>query len=127
MNLFHSLFFLNKHHIILYCTCFKKIFKEERIISMRIQKHPILEFKHGEKVTFTFQGENLEGYNDEPIAAALVAAGIKVLSYSRKLKRPRGFFCAIGKCSSCLMTVNGIPNVRTCVTRLEEGMVIKRQ
>jgi len=94
---------------------------------MRIQKHPILEFKHEKKITFSFQGNELEGYNDEPIAAALVAAGIKVLSYSRKLKRPRGFFCAIGKCSSCLMTVNGIPNVRTCVTRLEEGMVVKRQ
>jgi predicted molibdopterin-dependent oxidoreductase YjgC len=94
---------------------------------MRIKEHPILEFKHGEKVTFTFQGRNLTGYNDEPIAAALVAAGIKVLSYSKKFKRPRGFFCAIGKCSSCLMNVNGIPNVRTCITRLEEGMVVKRQ
>jgi predicted molibdopterin-dependent oxidoreductase YjgC len=94
---------------------------------MRIKKHPILEFKHGDKVSFTFQGDKMEGYSDEPIAAALVASGIKVLSYSRKLKRPRGFFCAIGKCSSCLMTVNGIPNVRTCVTKLEEGMVVTRQ
>lgn len=85
---------------------------------MRIKEHPILELKHGEKVTFTFEGGKLEGYNDEPIAAALVAAGIKVLSYSKKFKRPRGFFCAIGKCSSCLMNVNGIPNVRTCITRL---------
>jgi predicted molibdopterin-dependent oxidoreductase YjgC len=94
---------------------------------MRINEHPILEFKHGKKVTFIFQGKKLEGYSDEPIAAALVASGIKVLSHSRKLKRPRGFFCAIGKCSSCLMTVNGIPNVRTCVTRLEDGMVVNRQ
>lgn len=94
---------------------------------MRINEHPILEFKHGKKVTFIFQGKKLEGYSDEPIAAALVASGIKVLSYSRKLKRPRGFFCAIGKCSSCLMTVNGIPNVRTCVARLEDGMVVNRQ
>jgi len=94
---------------------------------MRINEHPILEFKHGNKVNFTFEGRKLEGYSDEPIAAALVASGIKVLSYSRKLKRPRGFFCAIGKCSSCLMTVNGIPNVRTCVTRLEDGMVVNRQ
>ena len=94
---------------------------------MRIQKHPILEFKHEKKITFTFQGNELQGYIDEPIAAALVASGIKVLSYSKKFKRPRGFFCAIGKCSSCLMTVNGIANVRTCVTRLEEGMVVKRQ
>lgn len=94
---------------------------------MRINEHPILEFKHGNKVNFTFEGRKLEGYSDEPIAAALVASGIKVLSHSRKLKRPRGFFCAIGKCSSCLMTVNGIPNVRTCVTRLEDGMVVNRQ
>lgn len=94
---------------------------------MRIKDHPILEFKHGEKVSFIFQGKKLEGYNDEPIAAALVASGIKLLSYSKKLKHPRGFFCAIGKCSSCLMNVNGIPNVRTCVTKLEEGMIVKRQ
>ena len=94
---------------------------------MRINEHPILEFKHGNKVNFTFEGRKLEGYSDEPIAAALVASGIKVLSYSRRLKRPRGFFCAIGKCSSCLMTVNGIPNVRTCVTRLEDGIVVNRQ
>jgi len=94
---------------------------------MRIKNHPILEFKHGKKVNFTFQGRKLEGYDNEPIAAALVASGIKVLSYSRKLKRSRGFFCAIGKCSSCLMTVNDIPNVRTCVTRLEDGMIVKRQ
>ncbi len=94
---------------------------------MRIQEHPILQFKHEKKVTFSFQGRELEGYSDEPIAAALVAAGIKVLSYSKKLKRPRGFFCAIGNCSSCLMKVNGIPNIRTCVTRLEEGMVVERQ
>lgn len=94
---------------------------------MRIQKHPILQFKHGEKVSFIFEGKELEGYCDEPIAAALVAANIKVLSYSKKLKRSRGFFCAIGNCSSCLMKVNGVPNVRTCVTRLEKGMIVERQ
>jgi predicted molibdopterin-dependent oxidoreductase YjgC len=94
---------------------------------MRVQNHPILQFQHGKKVTFTFEGQQIEGYDNEPIAAALVASGLKVLSYSRRLKRPRGFFCAIGNCSSCLMRVNGIANVRTCITRLEEGMVIERQ
>lgn len=94
---------------------------------MRIKEHPVLRFQPGKKVSFTFEGKKLEGYEDEPIAAALVAAGIKVLSYSIKLKRPRGFFCAIGNCSSCLMRVNGLSNVRTCIVRLEEGMVIERQ
>lgn len=94
---------------------------------MRIEKHPILKFENREKVSFTFQGKTMEGYKGEPIAAALVAAGVKILSYSTKLKRSRGFFCAIGKCSSCLMKVNGITNVRTCVTKLQEGMIIERQ
>lgn len=43
------------------------------------------------------------------------------------MKRPRGFFCAIGKCSSCFMVVDGVPNVRTCVTPLAEGMNIETQ
>lgn len=94
---------------------------------MRIKEHPILEFNQKEKVKFTLDGKELEGYKGEPIASALVAAGIKVLSRSIKYKRPRGFFCAIGKCSACLMKVNGIPNVRTCVTKLEEGMKVETQ
>ncbi len=94
---------------------------------MRIKEHPILDFKVGRKVKFYLDGKEMEGYEGEPIASALVAMGIKVLSKSLKYKRPRGFFCAIGKCSSCLMKVNGIPNVRTCVTKLEEGMKVETQ
>lgn len=94
---------------------------------MRIQEHPILEFKKGRKVTFTFEGRTLEGYEGEPIAAALLAAGIKVLRYSPKLHRPRGFFCAIGNCSSCFMVVDGVPNVRVCQEKLREGMRVERQ
>ncbi|MEA2021458.1 MAG: (2Fe-2S)-binding protein [Candidatus Caldatribacteriota bacterium] len=94
---------------------------------MRIKEHPILEFAKKRKVKFTLDGNEMEGNMGEPIAAALVAAGVEVLSRSIKYHRPRGFFCAIGKCSSCLMKVNGIPNVRTCVTELEEGMRIETQ
>ncbi|MBP3215204.1 MAG: (2Fe-2S)-binding protein, partial [Clostridium sp.] len=41
---------------------------------MRITEHPVLEFEHGPKVTFTFEGKEYEGYEGEPIAAALHAA-----------------------------------------------------
>ncbi len=94
---------------------------------MRIQNHPILDFKKGKKVSFTFDGSRFEGYEGEPIAAALHAAGVKVLSHSRQHKRPRGFWCAIGNCSSCNMQVDGVPNVRTCVEPLREGMVVQIQ
>ncbi|NLW16709.1 MAG: (2Fe-2S)-binding protein [Firmicutes bacterium] len=94
---------------------------------MRIRKHPILEFKKGPRVTFTYDGQQLEGYEGEPIAAALHAAGIKTLSHSHGQGRPRGFFCAIGACSSCLMTVDGVPNVRVCVEKLRAGMRVETQ
>jgi predicted molibdopterin-dependent oxidoreductase YjgC len=94
---------------------------------MRIDKHPILEFKKGLKIKFFFEGQPIEGFEGEPIAAALHAAGIKVLRHSVKLERPRGFFCAVGKCSSCLMEVDGVPNVFSCITPIKEGMQVRRQ
>ena len=94
---------------------------------MRIEKHPILEFDRKEKVKFTFNGQEIEGYKGESIQAALHAAGVKVLGKSLELHRPRGFYCAIGNCSSCQMVVNGVPNVKTCVTELEEGMIVETQ
>ncbi|MTI95568.1 MAG: (2Fe-2S)-binding protein [Firmicutes bacterium] len=78
-------------------------------------------------VRFKFEGRELEGREGDTIAAALHANGIKVLSHSRRHHRPRGFFCAIGQCSSCLMEVNGEPNVRVCIVPLEEGMDVKLQ
>lgn len=94
---------------------------------MRIEKHPILDFTKENKINFKFNGDEVEGYEGETIAAALHAAGVKVLGRSLFLHRPRGFYCAIGNCSSCLMTVNGVANVKTCVTDLEEGMVVETQ
>ena len=94
---------------------------------MRIDKHPILAFKRGKKIKFIFNGQEMEGYEGESIAAALHAAGVKVLGESIIKHRPRGFYCAIGNCSSCLMVVDGVPNIKTCVTELVEGMVVETQ
>lgn len=94
---------------------------------MRIEHHPILRFNKGTKVSFLFEGQIVEGYEGEPIAAALHAAGVLDLRESPVLHRPRGFFCAIGNCSSCLMVVDGRPNVRVCVEKLRAGMDVRRQ
>lgn len=93
----------------------------------RISDHPILKFEDKPIISFIFEGKKLEGRQGDTIASALHANGIMVLSHSRQNNRPRGFFCAIGKCSSCLMTVNDRANVRTCTEPLIEGMVVKRQ
>lgn len=94
---------------------------------MRIEEHPILEFKKGKAVSFYCDDKEIWGFEGETIAAALHAAGVKVLKHSIKHHRPRGFYCAIGNCSSCLMEVNGIPNVRVCTEPLEADMRVKTQ
>lgn len=95
---------------------------------MRIEKHPILkEFKKGRLVKFEYNGEILEGYEGEPIAVALKACGVMTHRYTSKHKKARGVFCAIGRCTDCVMIVDGNPNVRTCVTPLKEGMKVETQ
>lgn len=95
---------------------------------MRISQHPILgEPEKGRLVTFFYDGRSMQGYEGEPIAVALKAAGVMVHRHTKKYDRPRGVFCAIGRCTDCVMVVNGKPNVRTCVTPLEEGMTVQTQ
>jgi sarcosine oxidase subunit alpha len=94
---------------------------------LRISEHPILTFRRGREVRFELDGREVTGREGETIAAALHAAGVRVLRRSLRRDRPRGFFCAIGRCSSCLMTVDGVPNVMTCVTPLREGMRVATQ
>ncbi|QCH26547.1 Hydrogen cyanide synthase subunit HcnA [Clostridium tyrobutyricum] len=94
---------------------------------MRIKNHPILgEFKKGPLVSFDFDGKTIKGYKGEPIAAALKAAGVVVFRHTRK-GAARGIFCAIGRCTDCVMVVDGKPNIRTCVTPLVEGMKVQTQ
>ena len=94
----------------------------------RIKNHPILgEPEKGRIVTFTFDGKEIQGYEGEPIAAALKAAGVMVHRYTKKEHRPRGIFCAIGRCTDCVMVVDGKPNIRTCVTPLAAGMKVQTQ
>ena len=94
----------------------------------RVVEHPILGTREeGKLVNFTFDGQTLQGYEGEPIAVAIKAAGVMVHRYTQKEHKPRGIFCAIGRCTDCVMVVDGVPNIRTCITPLKEGMVVKTQ
>ena len=54
-------------------------------MSTRIVEHPVLgKTEKGRKVTFTYNGKELEGYEGEPVAAALKAAGVMVHRYTKK-------------------------------------------
>lgn len=95
---------------------------------MRIEEHPILgQFEKGSKIQFNFDGQPMEGFEGEPIAMALRSNGVLIHRYTTHRNEPRGMFCAIGRCTDCIMVVNGQPNIRTCVEPLQSGMVVETQ
>lgn len=95
---------------------------------LRIYKHPILgDLTKKRKISIYYNGKKIYGYEGEMIASVLYANGIRILRKTEKYKQPRGIFCAIGRCTDCVMTVNGIPNVRTCITPVKDGMKIEFQ
>ncbi len=81
----------------------------------------------GELVTFEFDGSPMEGRAGEPVAVALLAAGVRVFRSMPWTGEPRGGFCFTGRCADCLMIVDGVSGIRTCTTALKEGMIVETQ
>lgn len=92
----------------------------------RIVDHPILgPLKEGKKVTFFFDGQVYEAHDQETIAAALLANGIRKLRVHEQSGTPRGIYCNIGHCFECRVSVNGVDGIRACLTLVCQDMDVK--
>lgn len=74
--------------------------------------------------TVTVDGESAPAYPGETVAAVLLALGRRTFRHTAHAA-PRGLFCGMGVCYDCLVTVDGQPDVRACVTIVQPGMVIE--
>jgi sarcosine oxidase, subunit alpha len=74
-----------------------------------------------------FNGKTIPIQAGDTVASALYRAGQRIFTRSFKYHRPRGLLCCSGHCPNCLMNVDGIPNVRTCITEARAGMAVKHQ
>lgn len=79
-----------------------------------------------EPVKVTFDGREVEALPGETIAAALSAADIVAFRETRR-RAARGPFCGMGVCFDCLVTVDGKPSQRACLTKIEAGMDIRSE
>ena len=61
------------------------------------------------------------------IAAALMSVQQRAWRMTRHGQQPRGVFCGIGVCFDCLVTVNGVANVRACLDLVQPNDVITTQ
>ena len=81
----------------------------------------------GAEVEIVVDGEPIQAFEGESVAAALLACGRRKLRTTTRLHEPRGMYCGIGVCFDCAMTIDGRPNVRTCQTPVRAGMRIELQ
>jgi predicted molibdopterin-dependent oxidoreductase YjgC len=77
------------------------------------------------RVALLVDGERLEAEATVSLAAALLAAGRRRLRTTPRGGEPRGLFCGMGVCFDCLVTVDGRPGVRACLTRVRDGMRVE--
>ncbi len=94
----------------------------------RVTAHPILgDLPPARLVEFTFDGAAVAGREGEPIAAALVVAGYRVMRTMPRFGDARGGYCMIGRCADCMVVVDGIPNVPACLTPVSAGLAVGTQ
>ena len=81
----------------------------------------------GKEIEIFVNGQPVRAFEGETIGAALAAAGMREFRKTEQLQDPRGLYCCMGTCHGCLVTVNGRPSVRACVTPVQAGQQIKLQ
>ncbi|MCD6192157.1 MAG: (2Fe-2S)-binding protein [Candidatus Aminicenantes bacterium] len=81
--------------------------------------------KRKEKINLYVNGKPVTAYAGETVLAALLAAGYKIIKKNPVSQEPRGALCGMGVCFECTVTINGVPNIRACVTEVQEGMRVE--
>ena len=72
-------------------------------------------------VAFTFDGRELRAPAGEPLAAALLAAGVRRLGEGPG--SPRAAFCMMGTCQQCLVRVDG-RLAQACLVPVRAGLAV---
>ncbi len=76
-------------------------------------------------LSLDFEGRVLVARAGQSVAAALLGAGECALRQTMS-GDPRGVYCGMGVCFDCLVTIDGAPHRRACMTAARDGMSVRR-
>ncbi|BCA26507.1 sarcosine oxidase subunit alpha [Metapseudomonas otitidis] len=84
--------------------------------------------ERGQPLTFTFNGQNYQGYAGDTLASALLANGVDVIGRSFKYSRPRGIVAAGAEEPNAILQLGSteqaqVPNIRATQQALYGGLV----
>jgi len=78
----------------------------------------------GAPVRFFMDGEPVDAFAGESVAAALVASGRRALRASPRAGAARGAFCFMGSCQECLVWV-GSRKLPSCQVPVSPGLDVE--
>lgn len=78
-------------------------------------------------VHITVDGRPLTGVSGQSIAGVMLGADMRSWRSTARANAPRGIFCGIGVCFDCLVSVDGVRDVRACQRQAREGDVVELQ
>ncbi len=77
------------------------------------------------QVTFTFEGQPVQGHAGETLVSALLRAGHLSLREAPNDRAPRGAFCCMGLCQECAVRIQG-QTVEACRTFVTADLSVER-
>ena len=83
--------------------------------------------RRGPSFMVEVDGREVIAHEGESVLGVLWAAGIRSLHVTARTRQPRGFFCGMGVCFDCLVSVDGKPNVCACLEPARPAMRIRTQ
>ena len=81
----------------------------------------------GRPIAVTVDGYDVRAFEGETVLTVLWAHGAASVHTTARMQTPRGFFCGMGVCFDCLVTIDGSVNVRACLETVRAGMSITSQ
>lgn len=75
-------------------------------------------------IELTVDGTSVEAYAGETVAAVLMTLGERTFTYPSDYNLPRTLYCVMGVCHQCLVTIDGMRDMRACMTLVKDGMQI---
>ena len=79
------------------------------------------------EVTLVVEGTAHRVAAGQSLAAALLALDVGVFRETTVSASPRAPYCMMGVCFDCLMEVDGVANIQTCMVEVRDGMTVRRQ
>lgn len=75
-------------------------------------------------IRFSFNGRTISACEGESIASALMREGTVATGTSARFGNRKAYYCGMGVCWECVVTVDGRGAVRGCNFPVVEGMIV---